>query len=355
MASRLRPRSKHRISRAPRAPIQTELSADWQRWVARDLLRGVDPRALVATLVRRDVPLALADRTVAAIAASPIFDVARAERARASRLELVERLRATLDVPFDGSPTVARRSGLSAAVFFEHHYRRNVPVVLPDIVPRWPALARWTPGSLRDRFASVEVSVMMDRDRDPLCDRNIDAHAQRTTFGAFAEQVMSAGETNDVYLVANNHALEAPALAALLDDIAPLPDILASPIMPGTACLWFGPKGTLTPLHHDANNILFCQIHGKKRVRMLPPHEAWLLADLEGFYSPVDLDAPDLDKYPALRDAAILDVTLHPGEALFLPVGWYHHVRALDPSISISFTGFSRPNHFSWYAPGNVR
>ena len=43
---------------------------------------------------------------------------------------------------------------------------------------------------------------------------------------------------------------------------------------------------------------------------------------------------------------------LAPGEALFLPVGWWHHVRALDLSISVAFNHFTWPNDFDWYRPG---
>ena len=35
-----------------------------------------------------------------------------------------------------------------------------------------------------------------------------------------------------------------------------------------------------------------------------------------------------------------------PGEALFLPVGWWHHVDGLDQTIGMSFTRFARDNDF---------
>jgi Cupin-like domain len=51
-------------------------------------------------------------------------------------------------------------------------------------------------------------------------------------------------------------------------------------------------------------------------------------------------------RYPMFQEAKILEVTLCPGEVLFLPVGSWHHVRALDISITMTFTNFAFNNDF---------
>ncbi|WP_437764939.1 cupin-like domain-containing protein [Sorangium sp. So ce281] len=48
------------------------------------------------------------------------------------------------------------------------------------------------------------------------------------------------------------------------------------------------------------------------------------------------------------------DVVLDPGEALFIPVGWWHHVRALDAGISLGINSFPFHNNFDWYRPSNI-
>jgi ribosomal protein L16 Arg81 hydroxylase len=48
------------------------------------------------------------------------------------------------------------------------------------------------------------------------------------------------------------------------------------------------------------------------------------------------------------RQATVINLILQPGEVLFMPVGWWHHVRALDVSVTVSFTNFVFPNHFKW-------
>lgn len=47
----------------------------------------------------------------------------------------------------------------------------------------------------------------------------------------------------------------------------------------------------------------------------------------------VDFDAPDFDKYPKFQDALshALVAELAPGDAVFIPSLWWHHVEALDP------------------------
>ena len=61
----------------------------------------------------------------------------------------------------------------------------------------------------------------------------------------------------------------------------------------------------------------------------------------------------ELDQLP--RDAGAIAVTVDAGEALFIPAGWWHDVRALDDSVSLAINAFARPNHYEWYGPGRLR
>ncbi|MEA2663776.1 MAG: hypothetical protein QOI11_720, partial [Candidatus Eremiobacteraeota bacterium] len=63
-------------------------------------------------------------------------------------------------------------------------------------------------------------------------------------------------------------------------------------------------------------------------------------------FSDVDLLRPDPVRYPRFASTHAMRFDVGPGEALFIPVGWWHHVTALDASISLSFTNFYWPNYF---------
>jgi ribosomal protein L16 Arg81 hydroxylase len=42
----------------------------------------------------------------------------------------------------------------------------------------------------------------------------------------------------------------------------------------------------------------------------------------------------------------IVPVPLNPGDVLFIPIGWWHHVRALDVSMTLTHTNFRRRNDY---------
>jgi hypothetical protein len=48
----------------------------------------------------------------------------------------------------------------------------------------------------------------------------------------------------------------------------------------------------------------------------------------------VDIDRPDVTRYPLYRQATSIEFSLAPGQLLFLPAFWWHHVTSLSVSIS---------------------
>uniref|UniRef100_A0A8C9DDE0 Lysine demethylase 8 n=1 Tax=Prolemur simus TaxID=1328070 RepID=A0A8C9DDE0_PROSS len=51
----------------------------------------------------------------------------------------------------------------------------------------------------------------------------------------------------------------------------------------------------------------------------------------------VDVENPDIEKFPKFTEAPFQSCVLSPGEILFIPVKYWHYVRALDLSFSVSF------------------
>lgn len=70
---------------------------------------------------------------------------------------------------------------------------------------------------------------------------------------------------------------------------------------------------------------------------MQVPHlynDHWVFSELS------DTNKIDFEKYPLAKSITPVECILNAGEALFIPIGWWHSVESLDVSISISFYPF---------------
>ena len=82
----------------------------------------------------------------------------------------------------------------------------------------------------------------------------------------------------------------------------------------------------VTPLHRDPYFNLFCQIFGAKRIQLVHPSQS---SDVQPFSSPIVLrntSEIDMDEVDARvgdnKTGQPWDVTLQPGEILYIPKGW---------------------------------
>lgn len=326
------------------------LADEWQSWVAENLLGGAAATHLVGALVAEGVDAALAEREVRAIEASPLIAGARAALRRGRQRALPLRLLRTLGA----DRGIERRKELGSEEFFAHYAANNVPVLLPDFAEGWPALERWELSYFAERFGEVEIGITDQREDDPDYDRNAAQHAKSVPLREFVRRIEDAGESNDFYAVAHNRNMARPELAPLLDDIDCSKGFLDPKRLASSSALWLGPAGTVTPFHHDTSDILFLQVKGRKRFALASPAEEALWNDAFQMYAQVDPE-DDWSEVDGLRDVKLHWVELGPGDALFIPVGWWHHVRALTPSVSLAMNGLQgRGNNYDWYRPGAV-
>jgi hypothetical protein len=241
---------------------------------------------------------------------------------------------------------IQRVAGLSAEAFLVQHYAANWPVILTGELADWPALRLWTPDYLKRRVGGRIVEVQGDRTFDPDYERNMKAHARQMPFDAFIGLIERAESGNDLYLTAYNSARNVEALSVLDEDLGHLDKLLAGNGDGARGMMWIGPAGTFTPLHHDLTNNLLLQITGRKRVMMAGPLETPRLYNDHHVYSRIrDLAEPGIaQRFPRLDGMRVHQLVLEPGDALFIPLGWWHQVTALDFSVSITHTNFRWPN-----------
>ncbi|XP_070535757.1 HSPB1-associated protein 1 homolog [Ptychodera flava] len=107
--------------------------------------------------------------------------------------------------------------------------------------------------------------------------------------------------------------------------------------------LWIGSVGSHTPCHYDTYGCnLVAQIHGKKIWYMFPPIQTAMMYptripyEESSVFSQVNVKNPDCRRFPKFRDCTPYNVTLEPGDVLFVPRHWWHYVECVTPAISVN-------------------
>jgi hypothetical protein len=339
--------------KASPAPAGAALTPEWVRWVTEQLLRGCTPESMLAVMTAAGVDARASAELIELV---PVNAVYIAAEGRAQQLRKLESTLANLQLLWEIDPMygiVDKRVSVSEDEFIDRYVRGCRPLVLTGHTRDWPAMRRWSPADLKMRFGHVDVEVQAERQANPRYEEDKASHRRTVRLGDFVDQVLAGGESNDYYLTANNEALRRPDFAPLLDDIGSLPPCCDRAELAGRSSFWFGPGGTVTPLHHDTLMLFHTQVVGRKRWRLVSPLQGQRLYNTNGVFSPIDLDAVDLRQFPLFEGVRVLEVVVWPGETMFLPLGWWHQVRALDVSVSFSYSNLALPipNQFTYFDP----
>lgn len=315
----------------------------WITWVCEALARGCQEADIVEELEIQGHPSA--KHFVSEISESSILKWGMEQRSRSDALTLYKQLHRFLD----------QRAGTALDELYfpidqkilNRFYRTNQPYVLKGWANRWSAFSKpWSAERFIKEFSAIEVEVTEGRESRRDFDPQAHLLKQKTTLGAFAARVLNVQEpTNDFYLIARNHAFKQTGLYPLLNEIDE--ELILDPKQRiKQSALWFGPEGTFTPLHHDTCNIMFVQMWGEKRIDLLPPYRFDLFETALNMYATLDLRLK-----PQLEQRTVI---LKPGDALFIPIGWWHQVEALSHSTSLAMTHFYQNNQYQWYQPGQA-
>ena len=244
--------------------------------------------------------------------------------------------------PLDALPRVAARTAPSPADF-AGAVAAGMPVVIKGVIDDWVALAagRHSPGRLHSYLAGMDRGIAVPLMEAPA--RAAGRFAYRADLREFTftkRQVPLREALARIEALAEQE--NAPTAAIQMLPLAEaMPDFVRQnpmPLLPADTRpkLWLG-GAVKTQTHNDRDHNLACVIAGRRRFLLFPPDQVANLyigsRDNPPPLSLVDPEAPDHERFPRFREAmaAARVALLEPGDAIFVPRYWWHHVTSLDP------------------------
>jgi hypothetical protein len=244
-------------------------------------------------------------------------------------------------------------------LFREEIMPRYRPAVLRGVVRNWKAVTAGLgrPDAICDYFSKLDVG------------RQVSAVLVRPEYGGhqfynddmsgftFARDTVPLAKVLDQ--IRRYAALASPPSVAVQGaEIADcMPQFLTENVLPILSPsvkpkLWIG-NHFIVPTHCDELSNVACVASGRRRFTLFPPEQLpnLYIGPLE--FTPtgppvsmVNLDNPDFDRYPRFKEALSMaqQAVLSPGDAVFIPPFWWHHVESLDKVNTLINYWWKEPN-----------
>jgi hypothetical protein len=221
--------------------------------------------------------------------------------------------------------------------FKSRFYEPGEPVVIKNLSREWPAYTKWNWDYFKKLVGNKRVPLYNNTKSDAYTP--INKADDYKTFGDYIEMIREGPAGWRIFLFnIFDHAPE------LINDFS-WPEHLMKGFVKKYPMLFTGGATSITHMHFDIDlsHILHTQFCGRKRVLMFPfkeqyklyrkPFEVLSLADFSNYY---EAGKPDYEKFPALKLAEGYDFILEPGDTLFMPAGYWHHMEYLESGFAMS-------------------
>lgn len=226
---------------------------------------------------------------------------------------------------------------LSSERFHQHFVLRHRPCVIRGAVAHWPAVHEWDADVLRAKVGSTllganSAGVLYE----PIVEfgpSRIFATPNRMTFAQFLNEVES-GDAPRVQVYAERLSVLEP-LAADVADLGFL-DVAACPPRSYPDRFFFSRRGYTDWHTHQGDETVTAQLLGSKEFLLLPPDRTTFAAMMpmarRGVWkTPSPCWPEDFGRLVPHR------VVLHAGDAVYIPMHWWHAVEAVADELNATF------------------
>lgn len=248
---------------------------------------------------------------------------------------------------------IPRVEAPSAEEFRARYFDPAIPVVISGAFFDWPALGRWTRRTLAETPSPGPVPVDVYEHGNYFEIGGALGHRKRIQlpFSEYLDACDAAGRAR-YYAPDLELSVYFPELARQVSRPALLPREA------GPRFFLFAGRAAVTAGHyHPFTHALTCQVVGKRKVVVYPPEAGPSLYPFPWFspsfyWSRVDFLRPDGERFPKLASAQAYECELEPGDALFIPVHFWHWTQGLDFGASVLVSWEAEIGSWHFPVPG---
>ena len=238
---------------------------------------------------------------------------------------------------------IPRVSTLSKEAFIRDYFKPQKPVVIERFIEDWPAFTKWNLDYIKSVAGEKEVPLYDDR---PVAHNEgfNEPHA-KMKMAEYVDLLKKGPTKFRIFLW--NVLKEVP----ILQKDFSYPDF-GLRLMKGLPMLFFGGTNSHTFMHYDIDlaNIFHFHFEGKKECILFSQQETKYLYKIPHSLivrEDIDFSDPDLEKWPALKKAKGFKTTLEHGNVVYIPEGYWHHMKYITPGFSMSLRAIARkPRNF---------
>jgi hypothetical protein len=222
--------------------------------------------------------------------------------------------------------------------FMKYYFKPQKPVVIEDCTHDWPAYTKWNLEYMKQVAGDKVVPLYDDRSVS-----HKDGFNQPHSTMRMSEYIdLLKSEPTKYRIFLWNILKEVPQLK---NDFS-YPDF-GLKLMKKLPMLFFGGSNSHTFMHYDIDlaNIFHFHFEGKKQCILFDQKQTKYLYKIPHSLitrEDIDFTNPDLKKWPTLQKAKGWIAELNHGEMLYIPEGYWHHMKYITPGFSMSLRAITR-------------